>query len=93
MQNIIILIVENKKLRAANKKIKKKRQKKKSYINKRKVLNTLEVQEAQRKVIIKEEARNQVVEQLGQLNRIYTPPKYNTYKSLEYIARTCLERQ
>jgi len=35
MQSIIILIVENKKLRAANEKIKKKRQKKKSYVGKK----------------------------------------------------------
>jgi len=93
MQSVIILAAENKKLRAANKKVKKKRQKKKSYISKGGVLSALEVQEAQREVVIEEEVRNQAIKQLGQLRRIRAPRKCNICKSLEYIARTCLERQ
>jgi hypothetical protein len=37
--NTVILIAENKKLRAANERIKRKRQKKKSYVGRREVLS------------------------------------------------------
>jgi hypothetical protein len=56
MQSATLLAAENRKLQAANEKIQKKRQKKKSYVGKGGVLSAREVQEAQRGVVIEENA-------------------------------------
>jgi len=59
--NTTLFLTETKKLKIANKKIKRKRQKKILYISKRRVLNTQEVQEAQREVRNRVKSENQIV--------------------------------
>lgn len=92
MQSATLLAAENRKLRAANEKVKKKRQKKKSYVGRGGVLSAREVQEAQREVVIEENARMQAVGQPNQPGLARAPRMCSICRSLEHTARTCPER-
>jgi hypothetical protein len=90
MHSAVLLAAENQRLRTANEKIQKKRQKKRSYVGTGGVLSAAEVQEAQRGVVIEENAGMQAVEQPS-LAR--APRMCSICRSLDHTARSCPERQ
>ena len=93
MQNATLLAAENRKLRAANEKVQKKRQKRRTYVGKGGSLTALEVQEAQRVVVIQDKVENQVVEQSAQPSLPRAPRMCSLCRSLDHTACTCPERQ